>query len=63
MASIVHHVAGQAAIGSASNVFAPPQRSNSPAVGGRRRVAAAAPAVKAPPVVVAPTVCGSFTAR
>jgi hypothetical protein len=60
MTSIVHHHApGQSSIGSASSVFAPPQRSNSPAVGGRRRVAA--PPVKVPPVVVAPTVSPVLT--
>jgi len=53
MATVVHHVPAQSTIGSASSVFAPPQRSNSPAVGGRRRVAA--PPVKVQPVVVAPT--------
>ncbi|CAG7854827.1 SubName: Full=Uncharacterized protein {ECO:0000313/EMBL:CCA68718.1} [Serendipita indica DSM 11827] len=42
----------------AANIFGPPQRSNSPAVGGRRKVAASAAAVpaKPAPVVVAPTV-------
>ena len=54
MAAVAHY-AVQPPINNASNsIFGPPQRSNSPAVGGRRKVAV--PAKQPPVVVAAPTV-------